>query len=72
MLLFNLHGEGFRQKPANRDDNARYVPGGYDICARGFWNRGRDAYFNVRAFHPNSPSYCSMGIHHTTGMDVKI
>ena len=44
-----------------------YVPGGYDICARGFGNRRRDAYFNVRAYHPNSPSYCSMGIHHRDG-----
>ena len=27
-----------------------------------FWNHGQDAYFDVRAFHPNAPSYCSMDL----------
>ena len=30
--------------------------------ARVFWNRGQDAYFDVRVFHPNAPSYRSMNL----------
>ena len=38
---------------ANRGDNARA-----DICARGFWGRRQHAFFDIRVFHPNAPSYC--------------
>ena len=38
-----LNGEGFHHKSANTDENSRL-----DIRARGFWNRGQDAYFDVR------------------------
>ena len=30
-----------------------------DIRARGFWSKSQDAYFDVRVFHPNAPSYVS-------------
>ena len=53
-----LNGEGFHHKSANTDENSRL-----DIRARGFWNRGQDAYFDVKVFHPNAPSYhCSMDL----------
>ena len=38
---------------ANRRDDART-----DIHARGFWDRQQDAFFDIRVFHPNAPSYC--------------
>ena len=30
-----------------------------DIKARGFWSRAQNSFFDVRAFHPNAPSYLS-------------
>ena len=50
-----LNGEGFHHKSANTDENSCL-----DIRARGFWNRGQDAYFDVRTFHPNAPSYTDL------------
>ena len=37
---------------ANRSDDARL-----DVHARGFWERQRSAYFDVRVFHPYADSY---------------
>ena len=28
-----------------------------DIRARGFWGRRQSAFFDIRVFHPNAPSY---------------
>lgn len=40
-------------RAANTDDEARV-----DLKAKGFWgNGGQDAFFDVRVFHPNAPSY---------------
>ena len=36
---------------AYSDEGARL-----DICARGFWNRAQDAFFDVRVFYPNASS----------------
>ena len=47
-----LNGEGFHHESANTYKNSRL-----DIRARGFGNRGQDAYFDVRVFHPKAPSY---------------
>ena len=52
-----LNGEGFHHKSANTDENSHL-----DIRAKGFWNRGQDAYFDVKVFHPNSPSSRSMDL----------
>ena len=52
-----LNGEGFHHKSANTDENSHL-----NICARVFWNRGQDAYFDVRVFHPNAPNYRSMDL----------
>ena len=48
-----LNGEGFHHKSANTDENSHLD---------GLWNRGQDAYFDVRVFHPNTPSYRSMDL----------
>ena len=52
-----LTGETFAQRSANVCAEARL-----DIKARGFWNRAQDAFFDVRVFHPNAPSYRSKDI----------
>ena len=48
-----LTGEALVLASANRRDDARA-----DIHARGFWGRWQDAFFDIRVFHPNAPSYC--------------
>ena len=47
-----LSGEAIVPMTANRQDEARA-----DIHARGFWGRRQGAFFDVRVFHPNAPSY---------------
>ena len=47
-----LNGETFSLASTNRDDAARV-----DVSADGFWCRGQRAYFDVRIFNPNAPSY---------------
>ena len=54
-----LNGEGFHHKSANTDENSRLD---IHVRAKGFWNRGQDAYFDVRVFHPNAPSFRSMDL----------
>ena len=54
-----LDGESFQYRSANTDPEARL-----DVRARGFWNRGQDAYFDIRVFNPNAPSYRSQDLHH--------
>ena len=52
-----LSGEKLTPQAANRQDEARV-----DIHARGFWGRQLSAFFDMRVFHPNAPSYrkCSI------------
>ena len=52
-----LTNETFAHRSANTEPNARL-----DIRARGFWNTGQDAFFDVRVFHPNASSNSSMTI----------
>jgi len=47
-----LSSEVVTPATANRCDDARA-----DIHARGFWGRRQGAFFDVRVFHPNAPSY---------------
>jgi len=47
-----LSGERLIPRTANQQDDARA-----DIHARGFWRRQQSAFFDVRVFHPNAPSY---------------
>ncbi len=51
-LLQPLTGETIVPNTANRRDDARA-----DIRARGFWGRQQSAFFDVRVFYPNAPSY---------------
>ena len=50
-----LTNESFVHRTANTEPNARL-----DIRARGFWNTGQDAFFDVRVFYPNASSNRSM------------
>ena len=47
-----LSGESITPNSAIRGDDARA-----DIHARGFWGRRQSAFFDIRVFHPNAPSY---------------
>ena len=47
-----LHGESLTPNSAVLGDDART-----DIHARGFWGRRQSAFFDIRVFHPNAPSY---------------
>ena len=47
-----LTGESITPASANRSEDARA-----DVHARGFWGRRQSAFFDVRVFHPNAPSY---------------
>ena len=55
--LQRLTGETIVPATANRQDEARA-----DIHARGFWGRRQGAFFDVRVFHPNAPSYQNSAI----------
>ena len=55
--LQSLSGELLNPRSANREDGARL-----DIRARGFWNGAQDAFFDLRVFHLNASSYCSMSL----------
>ena len=47
--LIELTGESFHLKSTKTVDEART-----DICARGFWIKGQQAFFDVRVFDPNA------------------
>ena len=55
--LMPLTGETIVPLTANRRDDTRA-----DIRARGFWGRQQSAFFDVRVFHPNAPSYRNQSI----------
>ena len=50
-VLTPLSGETL-PRSSNQEDNARC-----DISARGFWNRGRKAYFDVKVLNPLANTY---------------
>lgn len=52
-----ITGESIYPQSANRQDEARS-----DIKAKGFWCRQQSAFFDVRVFHPNAPSYRNTSI----------
>ena len=54
--LQTLTGELLSHETSNSQDGARL-----DISAQGFWgDHHQQAFFDVRVFHPNAPSYRSM------------
>lgn len=52
-----LTGECLYPKSANLQEEARS-----DIKAKGFWCRQQSAFFDIRVFHPNAPSYRNTSI----------
>ena len=52
-----ITSETFPLASTNTRDDARL-----DVKARGFWSRGQDAFFDVRVFYPNAPSYRSLSL----------
>ena len=56
-LLQPLQGEIFNYKTANVEQEARV-----DISARGFWNRGQKAVFDLRIFNPLASCYSRLSL----------
>ena len=56
-LLQSLQGEKFNYKTANVEQEARV-----DIRARVFWNRGQNAFFDLRVFNPLAPCYSRLSL----------
>jgi len=52
-----LSGEAIVPMTTNRQDEVCA-----DIHSRGFWGRCQGAFFDVRVFHSNAPSYCGSSI----------
>ena len=55
--LLPLSGEELHERTTNRSNEA-----GLDIRARGFWNRRRQTFFNIRVFDPNACRYLSRSL----------
>ena len=51
-----LSRELFRFRSANTEDGAHL-----DV-ANGFWERGQNAYFDVKVFNPFAPTHCSVSL----------
>ena len=56
-VLLPLDGESLTGASVNRRDDARL-----DICARGFWSRQQDAFFDVRVTHPSASLLSRPGV----------
>ena len=54
-VLQPLSGETFQARTTTTSPEARS-----DVRATGFWTRGEDAFFDIRVFHLNAPSYRHM------------
>ena len=52
-----LHGEVFKYKSANKQDDARS-----DIKCLGFWSKMRQAFFDVKVVSPLARSYCELPV----------
>ena len=55
--LLPVTGQAFDYKTANTSNEARV-----DIRARGFWERGQQAFFDLRVFDPNANRYHKMAL----------
>ena len=55
--LLPLSGEELHGRTTNRSNEARL-----DITARGFWNRGQQAFFDLRVFDPNACRYLNKSL----------
>ena len=52
-----LHGEVFKYKSANKQDDARS-----DIKCLGFWSKMRQTFFDVKMVSPLARSYCELPV----------
>ena len=57
--LAPLSGEDLSNRTANRSNEARL-----DVRARGFWERGQQAFFDLRVFDPNACRYLNKSLQH--------
>ena len=57
--LVPLSGEGLSNQTANRSNEARL-----DVRARGFWERGQQAFFDLRVFDLNTCRYLNKSLQH--------
>ena len=67
--LQTLTGELLSHETSNSEDGARL-----DVSTQGVWgDRHQQAFFDVRVFHPNAPSYRNMQLYHqhTAFMNAK-
>ena len=55
--LQQLSGESLNERTANKQDDARV-----DISARGFWQAGQQAFYDVRVFYSNAKRYQNVEI----------
>ena len=55
--LVPLKGEDLSNRTANRSNEARL-----DVRARGFWERGQQAFFDLRVFDPNACRYLNKSL----------
>ena len=54
-----LSGEDLSNRTANRSNEARL-----DVRARGFWERGQQAFFDLRVFYPNACRSLNKSLQH--------
>ena len=57
--LVPLSGEDLSNRTANRSNEARL-----DVRARGFWERGQQAFFDLRVFDSNACRYLNISLQH--------
>ena len=59
LRLVPLSGEDLSNRTANRSNEARR-----NVRASGFWERGQQAFFDLRMFDPNSCRYLNKSLQH--------
>ena len=62
--LLPLSGEELHGRTTNQSNEARL-----DIRARGFWNRGQQAFFDIRVFDPNACRYLNKSLQQCHAMN---
>ena len=58
-IFVPLSGEDLSNRTANRSNEVRL-----DVRARGFWERGQQAFFDLRVFDPNTCRYLNKSLQH--------
>ena len=58
-IFVPLSGEDLSNRNANRSNEVRL-----DVRARGFWERGQQAFFDLRVFDPNTCRYLNKSLQH--------